>query len=109
MPLCHNLYEAIEFGCIPILHASYRNWLEPALKKATQAFEYSTMDELKSLVENILSGALESETHLAHSEIQAWIDEDYGLEGILRASKANGKLILCAEEDSVLIHQNRAS
>ena len=93
MPLCHNLYEAIEFGCVPIVHSSYRTWLEPPLKKATQAFEYSTMDELKGLVETVLSGALDSETHLAKSEIQAWIDEDYRLEDILRASKKQGKLL----------------
>ena len=67
------------------------------------------MEELKSLVENILNGALESETLLAQSAIQAWIDKDYGLEDVLRASKAEGKLLLCAEEESVVIHQNRTS
>lgn len=109
MPLCHNLYEAIEFGCVPVVHSSYRTWLEPELKRATKAFEYSTMEELKSLVGNILSGVLDSETLLAQSAIQAWIDKDYGLKDILQASKAKGKLLLCAEEESVVIHQHRAS
>ena len=108
MPVCHNLFEAIEFGCVPIVHISYHKWLEPALKSATTSFTYSTMDALKLLVDRILSGQMNEETRSAQSKLKDWIDSEYALEDILKSSIARGEIILCAEEDSVAIHENRS-
>lgn len=107
MPLCHNLYEAIEFGCVPIVHVSYHKWLEPVLRCATASFTYSSLESLRLLVDRIVSGEMTLETHSAQSKIQDWIDNDYGLEEILNSSIAHGETILCAEEDSVTIHKQR--
>ena len=109
MPLCHNLFEAIEFGCVPIVHISYHKWLEPALKNAITSFTYSTMDALSLLVDRIVSGQLRKETHSAQSKIKEWIDNEYALKDVLKSSIARGEIVICAEEDSVTIHENRSA
>lgn len=107
MPLCHNFYEAIHFGCVPIVHTSYHKWLEPNLRNAIQPFTYSTMDALQMLVDRIQSGKLDAETHSTQLKIQNWIESDYELDLILKEALAKGEIILCAEEASVAIHENR--
>ena len=109
MPLCHNLYESIQFGCVPVIHSAYRKWLEPELKEGTNSFQYSTMAELRDLSHRIINGELHEETQQSKTVIKQWIDNNFNLEKIIDQAKASKSLVLCAEEISVEILENRSS
>jgi len=109
MPLCHNLYESIQFGCVPVIHSAYRKWLEPELKEGTNSFQYSTMAELRDLSHRIISGELHEETQQSKTVIKQWIDNNFNLEKIIEQAKVSKSLVLCAEEISVEILENRTS
>lgn len=53
MPLCHNLIEAIEAGCIPIF--SYPHWMPAGLVHEKNCFVYSNEAELRSILNSLQS------------------------------------------------------
>lgn len=51
MPLCHNLIEAMEAGCVPIF--SYPEWLPPGLTNGVNCLVYKTTDDLVNLLHQL--------------------------------------------------------
>lgn len=50
IPQSHNLIEAIEIGCIPIIHKTYSELLFPPLEHYRNAIVYETKEELDVLI-----------------------------------------------------------
>jgi hypothetical protein len=48
MPLCHNLVEALAFGCIPIF--SYPEWMPLGLESGHNCFIYKNLQELSNIL-----------------------------------------------------------
>jgi hypothetical protein len=48
MPLCHNLIEAMEYGCIPIF--SYPEWLPTGLIDGENCFIYKSLEEMEQMI-----------------------------------------------------------
>ena len=46
MPLCHNVFEAIFCGCIPVIHSLYLKLLPKELQEPLMPYSWETHDEL---------------------------------------------------------------
>ena len=98
MPPCHNLYESMCLGCVPILHESYHKHLPLAVQFATRHFLYSDLHQLKKLALAIQNGELALRETTARNEISALARSNFGIqESLLDLNK----IALCAEEHSV--------
>jgi len=53
IPQSHNLIEAMEVGCIPIIQKTYSDLLYPPLIHNENAIIYETREELDSLIEEV--------------------------------------------------------
>jgi hypothetical protein len=53
MPMCHNVIEAMSVGAIPILN--YGEWFDPPLKHGETCIEFSTLQELRDRIAEILN------------------------------------------------------
>jgi hypothetical protein len=51
MPLCHNLIEALAFGCIPVF--SYPAWLPQGLINKVNCFIYTSIPQLQHILEEL--------------------------------------------------------
>ncbi len=68
MPLCHNLIEAMEAGCIPIF--SYPEWLPAGLAHGKNCLIYKTLEELDSILNDLTNISSES---IATMRNQLWV------------------------------------
>lgn len=50
IPNSHNLVEAMSVGCIPVLHESYADLMEPKLINDQNCFIYDSLEELDSII-----------------------------------------------------------
>lgn len=98
MPPCHNLYESMCLGCVPILHESYHKHLPSAVQSATRHFLYSDLHQLKKLANAIQKGELALQETTARNEILALASSNFGIEQSLMDLN---EIALCAEEHSV--------
>lgn len=53
IPQSHNLIEAMEMGCIPIIHKTYSELLYPPLEHYRDAIVYETKEELENLIKEV--------------------------------------------------------
>lgn len=54
IPQSHNLIEAMSCGCIPVIHAEYAALMNPPLTNAYNAFVFTDLDFLDSMISKIL-------------------------------------------------------
>lgn len=106
MPLCHNIFEAIFSGCIPISHSNYLNLLPIEIHEPLAPFSWNTHSELINLIHRLTEGndagndeekaviALQSYTH------------SYFHSSKLTDSLSRSKTILICGEEYSLQHRN---
>lgn len=101
MPLCHNLYESMTFGCIPLVHANYSKWLDPKLQELLTPVTFTSDEQLLEWISNIQAGQFvldriglaQSLMNYCHHAL-SWVAIRDGIENSKTA-------LLCAEEYSV--------
>ncbi|PKP15817.1 MAG: hypothetical protein CVU07_08895, partial [Bacteroidetes bacterium HGW-Bacteroidetes-23] len=54
IPFCHNIYEAMSVGTIPILHQRYADLFSPALQNNINCLTYSSTDDFISVCQKAL-------------------------------------------------------
>ena len=101
MPLCHNLYESIACGCIPIIHESYSAWLHPGLQEILRPTTYSDDRELTTLIFNINAGTFSINEPETRQALNQHFQYSNSWRAISDALKEEKKLLICAEEKSL--------
>ena len=100
MPICHNLYEATYFGCIPILHDNYLRTLDNDLQNILKKFTWGNHQALMQLLLN-LNEFCETELSIVRDQLAEYWDSTMSSERILENVKSAKELIICAEHWSV--------
>jgi hypothetical protein len=108
MPLCHSLYEAIYFQCIPLVHENVLRFLDPTLSEILRPFAWSSLEGLCVFLQNsnyILDNCLES----TRSELRAYWDEHLNPVELAARIRNTDVVYLCAEEESVALMRRDAT
>ncbi|MDA8695861.1 hypothetical protein N9L83_02810 [Flavobacteriales bacterium] len=93
-PMCHNSYEAIKNGAIPILHANYLSLFPTEIQAALKQYSYLSLGDLKSLCDKICSGENLQERNRVRTVLENWNESGFGVEQIGGASLRGGTLFL---------------
>jgi len=110
MPLCHNLYEAMLCGSVPVLHQRYARWLDPDLQLLLKPVTYANDEELLQWVSKIQSGEFQVDSRSLASELKSHCDASLSWESIRKHFEQSNSALICAEEESVkLAFQSRSA
>ena len=107
MPLCHNVFEAIFSGCIPIIHVLYLQLLPKELKDTLMPYSWESHDELLKLLAHIEHEAID----IAHEEraqkaMQVVTNSYYQNPNLFEAVDKAKNILICGEEHSVQLHKS---
>lgn len=101
MPLCHNLYESMICGCIPLLHVNYAKWLDPELQTLLTPVTYQSDDELLDWIPKIKAGSFISNPNDLALELMAHCKKALSWPSIKSSIIQSKKALICAEEVSL--------
>ena len=101
MPLCHNLYECVICGCIPVLHFNYAKWLDPELQSLLKPVTYHNDNELLEWISRIKSGHFISRPDELALDLMAHCKTSLSWPYIKSSLINSEKALICAEEISV--------
>ena len=107
MPLCHNLYECLECGCIPIVHAAYTQWLHPELKQLLRETTYGSDAELLGLLKSIHARTTNINEKKKKDDLQLHVQQQCAWTSVCRAVHEGKEILICAEEHSVMKARNK--
>ena len=107
MPLCHNVFEAIFSGCIPVIHVLYLKLLPKELQEPLKPFAWYTHDELLSLLFNLENQKFDiSHEERAEIALQDFTNSYYQNPNLFEAVARSEQILLCGEEHSVRLHKS---
>ena len=101
MPLCHNLYESMICGCIPLVHVNYAKWLDRELQSILKPVTYQSDDELLDWIPRIKSGEFISHPEELALAVMAHCKKALSWPSIKSSILSSEKALICAEEVSV--------
>lgn len=107
MPLCHNVFEAIFSGCIPVIHLLYLQLLPKELKDPLMPFSWESHDELLELLAHIELETIDiAHEKRAQKAMQAFANSYYQNPSLFEDVAKSKKILLCGEEHSVRLHKS---
>jgi hypothetical protein len=74
MPFCHNVYEAMSVGTIPVLHQKYAALFSPPLADGLHCFTFSDADDFIAVCSKALSTTLDTR-HQMHQAVQDYYQQ----------------------------------
>ena len=109
MPLCHSLYEAIYFQCIPLVHTNMLELLDPSLSRLLRPYAWSSLTELASFLRNSRD-MQEHDLHSTRSDLKDYWNKNFDPIELTKRIRQAKKVFICAEEKSVdLLNSNKIS
>lgn len=107
MPLCHNLYESMICGCIPLLHVNYAKWLDSKLQSLLKQVTYNNDLQLLEWIEQIKNNNSPiNEKELAQNLI-TYCKDKLSWQSIKSSIQHSDKSLICAEEVSVKLAMSK--
>ena len=101
MPLCHNLYESMTCGCIPLVHVNYSKWLDPKLQELLAPVTYASDEQLLEWISDIQSGQFVLDKIGLAQSLMSHVHDALSWGAIRDCIEDSHKALLCAEEISV--------
>ena len=102
MPLCHSLYEAVYFQCIPLVHTNMLEHVDSYLSKILRPYAWSSLAELAQFLQN--SHKVDAhDLHCTRGKLKAYWDEKLNPVELTNRIQQAKKIYLCAEEKSVAL------
>ena len=107
MPLCHNFYESLICGCIPLLNANYAKWLDPELQSLLKPVTYHTDEELLNWITHIKTGHFLSHPKELAMDLMAHCERALSWKTIKSSIRNSERALISAEEISVKLAMDR--
>jgi len=107
MPLCHNVFEAIFSGCIPVIHSLYLKFLPKELQEPLMPYSWETHDDLLELLKDLAQKKVEIPIEEEAQRAMREASDSYFRSPNLFEEVAKSKnILLCGEEHSVRLHKS---
>jgi hypothetical protein len=107
MPLCHNVFEALFSGCIPIIHLQYLQLLPKTMQEELKPYSWDTHNELLQLLSRLTnenqSLVQEEKTRMACATFANSYFRNPNLHDLVAKAET---IIICGEEHSVRSHES---
>ena len=101
MPLCHNLYESMSCGCIPLVHVNYAKWLGPELQSLLKPVTYNDDGELLEWIPRIKTGDFLHQPNELAIKLVDHCKDALSWKTIKSSLRNSERVLVCAEDESV--------
>jgi hypothetical protein len=108
IPQSHNLIEAMSVGCIPVIHKTYADLMDPVLENMKTAIIYESLAELNGLIPELFNLEI-SEIKKLHENVKEYFGNSLSPKAVVSSieEKAFSKIYIQAENRSLYLLNQR--